>query len=45
MIVGLQSLTLKCISRFSLWDSPYNFMGNEGFYSVGKEKRKAHLTG
>ena len=37
-----QSLTLKCFDRvFSLKISPYNFVGNEGIYNVGKEFGKA----
>ena len=48
MIVGLQSLTLKCIAKvFSLKSSfgktPYNFLGNVGLYSVGKGIRKTHF--
>ena len=48
MIVGLQSLTLKCIAKvFSLKSSfgktPYNFVGNVGLYSVGKGMRKTHF--
>ena len=41
MIVGLQSLTLQWISRVFCLNSPHNFMGNENFYSMGKEMRKA----
>ena len=43
MVVGLQSPTLKCIAKFSLYKSPYNSVGNVGLYSVGKEMRKALL--
>ena len=48
MIVGSQSLTLKCIVRvFSLKSSlkrtPSNFMGNVGLYNVGKGMRKSTL--
>ena len=42
MIVGRQSLTLKCFARvFSLEKTPYNLMGNESIYSVCKEIIKA----
>ena len=37
-----QFLTLKYFARvFSLKSIPYNFVGNEGIYSVCKEFRKA----
>ena len=38
--MGVQTLTLKCIARVSLWKSPYNFVGNVGLYSMCKETRK-----
>ena len=53
MIVGKQSLTLKCLDRvFSLKNffgkTPfififYNFVGNEGLYSIGKGMWKGTL--
>ena len=49
MIVGIQSLTLKCVVRvFSLKikflaKTPYNFMDNEGLYKVDKGIRYTHF--
>ena len=43
MIVGLQSLTLKCIARIFSLKSSLQFHGNVGLYSVGKEMRKTHF--
>jgi len=46
MIVGIRSLTLKCLARvFSLKSflTPYNFVGNEGLYNVGKGMGKGTL--
>ena len=54
MIVGLQSLTLKCIARVFFFfflkfkfkfflKSHYNFVDNVGLYSVCKEMRKDTL--
>ena len=48
MIVGIQSLTLKCLARvFSLKSflekNPYNFVGNEGLYMIGKGMRQTHF--
>ena len=48
MIVGLQSLTLKCIARVSSLKSSLEKLltisrGNVGLYSVGKRMRKSTL--
>ena len=49
MIVGIQSLTLKCVARvFSLKikflaKTPYSFVGNEGLYKVDKGMRYTHF--
>ena len=43
MIVGIQSLTLKCITRVLSLKVFLQFVGNVGLYSVGKEMRKTHF--
>ena len=49
MIMGIQSLTLKCVARvFSvkikfLAKTPYSFVGNEGLYKVDKGMRYTHF--
>ena len=41
----MQSVTLKWILRVFSLKFSYNFMGNVGFYSVGKEIRKSQKQG
>ena len=43
MIVGLQSLTLKCIAKVFSLKVSLQFRGYEGFYIVAKDIRKAHI--
>ena len=48
MIVGIQSLTLKCVTKvFSLQKfiekTPYNFVGNESLYKFDKGMRYTHF--
>ena len=43
MIVGLQSLTLKCIAKVFSLKVSLQFRGYEGFYIVAKDMRKAHI--
>ena len=48
MIVGIQSLSLKCVTKVFFFQkfigkTPYNFVGNEGLYKVDKGMRYTYF--